>query len=188
MIISLLLSTIQLTRAEGEDGIRHVVVSGENLYRISLRYGVAISSIMRANDLTDPSQIRAGQVLLIPRDDFILIAEHSVSLAPPPASTLENQERIVHVVRPGENLYRISLRYQSNISAILEANGMTNPNVLWVGQRLIIPSSQNGAASDAGQTNASTVSGPGLDAYAYEEDGLYRITYYCINGFMSSGR
>ena len=45
----------------------------------------------------------------------------------------------VHIVQPGENLFRISLRYGVSMSAIAAANGITNYNLIFVGQRLIIP-------------------------------------------------
>ena len=44
----------------------HVVASGENLTKISRRYGVTVDSIVRANNLTSPDQIRSGQKLAIP--------------------------------------------------------------------------------------------------------------------------
>jgi LysM repeat protein len=47
---------------------------------------------------------------------------------------------LTHVVRPGENLYRIALRYGTSVSAIAAANHIANPNLIYVGQRLIIPS------------------------------------------------
>jgi len=46
-------------------GSIHVVQPGENLYRISLRYGVTVQSIMTANGLTS-SAIHQGQQLRIP--------------------------------------------------------------------------------------------------------------------------
>ena len=44
----------------------HKVVWGENLYRISLRYGVDMWTIANANGITNINLIRAGQVLCIP--------------------------------------------------------------------------------------------------------------------------
>lgn len=43
----------------------HVVAKGENLYRISLKYGTSVSAIQSANGLGD-STIFPGQVLQIP--------------------------------------------------------------------------------------------------------------------------
>ena len=44
----------------------HNVVWGENLYRISLKYGVSMYTIAAANYITNLDYIRAGQVLCIP--------------------------------------------------------------------------------------------------------------------------
>ena len=44
----------------------HTVVSGENLYRISLRYGVSMWAIATMNHITNLNYIRVGQVLCIP--------------------------------------------------------------------------------------------------------------------------
>jgi LysM repeat protein len=44
----------------------HTVVLGENLYRISLRYGVSMWTIAEANHILNLHYIRAGQVLCIP--------------------------------------------------------------------------------------------------------------------------
>jgi len=45
---------------------------------------------------------------------------------------------IVHVVQPGETLYRIALRYGTTVEAVKAANGLTS-NTIYVGQRLRIP-------------------------------------------------
>ncbi len=45
----------------------HKVVRGDNLYRISKKYGVSQTALQRANGITDPSKIHIGQVLKIPR-------------------------------------------------------------------------------------------------------------------------
>jgi LysM repeat protein len=44
----------------------HTVALGENLYRISLRYGVSMWAIAEVNHITNLNYIRAGQVLCIP--------------------------------------------------------------------------------------------------------------------------
>ncbi len=44
----------------------HTIALGENLYRISLRYGVSMWAIAEANNITNLNYIRAGQVLCIP--------------------------------------------------------------------------------------------------------------------------
>src|SRR3974390_2023086 len=44
-----------------------------------------------------------------------------------------------HQVMPGENLYRISLAYNVPQSAIMAANGIYNPDLIYAGQSLCIP-------------------------------------------------
>ncbi|HEY8395976.1 MAG TPA: glycosyl hydrolase family 18 protein [Bacilli bacterium] len=45
---------------------------------------------------------------------------------------------LIHVVGPGESLYQISQRYQVPIDRIIEDNGLTNPNLLLIGEALIL--------------------------------------------------
>lgn len=44
----------------------HIVQSGENLFRLSIAYGVTVSDIMAANGIVDSRFITAGQALKIP--------------------------------------------------------------------------------------------------------------------------
>jgi murein DD-endopeptidase MepM/ murein hydrolase activator NlpD len=44
----------------------HVVAPGETVYHIAMEYGVSAGRLMVANGLTDPRELRVGQVLTIP--------------------------------------------------------------------------------------------------------------------------
>ena len=46
-----------------------------------------------------------------------------------------------HQVKLGENLYRISLLYNVSQAALMAANGISNPNLIYAGQSLCIPGS-----------------------------------------------
>jgi LysM repeat protein len=45
---------------------------------------------------------------------------------------------IIYIVKPGDNLFRIALRYRTTIYTIARQNGITNTRVIRVGQRLRI--------------------------------------------------
>ena len=47
-------------------GRTHTVASGDTLGKIARRYGVTTEALMRANNLTNPDYVRAGQTLTIP--------------------------------------------------------------------------------------------------------------------------
>ncbi len=61
---------------------------------------------------------------------------------------------IVHVVQPGENLFRIGLRYGVTAQQIASANGLKNVAQIYAGQRLVIPAA--GAATAPAYSPAST--------------------------------
>ncbi|MBC8171723.1 MAG: LysM peptidoglycan-binding domain-containing protein, partial [Anaerolineae bacterium] len=52
-------------------------------------------------------------------------------------STAQNQ--VTYIVKPGDTLFKIALNYQVTVSAIVAANNIPNPNLIYVGQQLIIP-------------------------------------------------
>ncbi|MEO8609796.1 MAG: LysM peptidoglycan-binding domain-containing protein [Chloroflexota bacterium] len=58
---------------------------------------------------------------------------------PPAGDDCPSGATIVHVVSPGENLFRIGLRYKTGMGAIMQANSLTNPQVIYAGQQLVIP-------------------------------------------------
>jgi uncharacterized membrane protein len=61
---------------------------------------------------------------------------------PPEAPTVTPQRQVTHIVQPGETLSSIARQYGVTSQAIMEANGLDDPNLLEVGQELIIPQSE----------------------------------------------
>ena len=122
MALALILALAAPAFAQG--AIIHVVQRGENLFRIALRYGVTVDALAAANGLNNVSRIYVGQRLVIPTG--------GTTGAPTPSSG-------IHIVKRGENLFRIALRYGVTYQVLAAANGIANPNHVYVGQRLVIP-------------------------------------------------
>lgn len=55
------------------------------------------------------------------------------------ASVSAQAASVIHVVSRGETLQTIAVRYGTTWQAIAAANGLANPNLIFAGQRLIIP-------------------------------------------------
>ena len=130
-LISLLSTTlgIQPVYANANSEARYsqgtyVVQRGDTLLKIAARFGVSVSRLAAANGLRWNSWVYAGQRLVIP----------DRTGGSPPASGGG-----VHIVKRGENLFRISLRYGTTVPALLSANGLSNAHRIYAGQRLIIP-------------------------------------------------
>lgn len=58
----------------------------------------------------------------------------------------------VHLVQPGETLSSIAARHGTTAQAIVQANGLLNPNYIYAGQRLVIPTIAGGGAVSSGGT------------------------------------
>jgi LysM repeat protein len=63
------------------------------------------------------------------------VSQSPIDLSPASA------EPSVYVLKPGDNLTHISVRYGTTIEAILAANGIATPNRIYIGQSLVIPTS-----------------------------------------------
>lgn len=113
----------------------HVVQRGQNVYRIALRYGVTIADIARANGLANSAVVRVGQELVIPGCGNLTPTPGVPGQAPP----LGEGTCGTHLIQPGENLYRIALRYGVTMAALRNANGISNVNVIRAGDTLVIP-------------------------------------------------
>jgi len=109
-------------------GGTYVVRSGDTLNSIAARYGVSPSTLARANGISNPNRIYIGQRLIIPG-----------SAAPAPQaspSTPAASGGGIYIVQSGDTLAKIAARYRTTVSALMALNGIRNPNVIWVGQRL----------------------------------------------------
>ncbi len=73
------------------------------------------------------------------------------SPTPLPAGDVE------YVVRAGDTLLAIAARYGTTTQAILDKNELTNPNTIFVGQKLVIPVGYSPSATPAATTVQHTV-------------------------------
>ncbi len=177
LVISIVVGAVSVCAAQSSDQIVHVVQPGENLYRISLRYGMTVDDIMAANGLSDAHTIYAGQGLVIPTESEAEVLDQSLGTGA--AAT--------YIVQPGDTLTGIALQHGVTIWMIVPVNGLSNPHVVYSGQELMIPPSpaheslQNPPAEDS--SSGSDMPSPSEDdlskaagTYVVQPgDNLYRI-------------
>jgi LysM repeat protein len=107
----------------------HTVTAGETLARIAAQYGINPETLASVNGITNPSLIYVGTTL---RLDGPVTPDVSVS----PLSGA------VHVVAIGESLNSVAARYGISVAQLVTTNGLTDPNLIRVGQELNIPGGQ----------------------------------------------
>jgi lipoprotein-anchoring transpeptidase ErfK/SrfK len=157
----------------------HVVQAGENLFRIGLQYGFTAEELALANGIADPAQIYVGQVLIIPLpigggEEFntassspqpspIIVepvpAEPAVVVAEPApqgpvvtvVDTASSAGETIHIVQANEGLAGIARAYGVSWVDIAQANGISDPNLIYAGQKLVIPNPTLQPPADYGQ-------------------------------------
>jgi LysM repeat protein len=115
----------QPTATPAAETITHAIGSGDTLLGIAQRYGTTVEAIIEANDLADPNLILIGQALIIPV---------ATQTADTPAV-----KTITHTIERGDTMLGIAQRYGTTVDAIVGANDLANPDLIFPGQILIIP-------------------------------------------------
>ena len=100
-----------------------VVEGGDSLSVIAEDYGVTVAELLALNGLTDPDSLFVGQELLVPGG-----IGQVAKLGP-----------TVVTVKSGESLSLIAFRYSVTVADLMAQNGITDPDLVHVGQRLTIP-------------------------------------------------
>lgn len=121
----------------------YTVERGDTLGKIAREHGVSLSDLIEANNISNPNLIRIGQVLVIPGE--------------------EGEPDVVHVVTRGDTLGKIAAQYSTSVSALVDANGISNPNLIRLGQQIVISGSggSSGGSSGGGSGGGSEPSQSG---------------------------
>jgi len=128
-----------MAQDEGSAPIVHTVAPGENLFRIALRYDVTIQSIQQANNIANANLIFVGQQLTIPGTSGGDPGTGDPGTGDPGTGDPGGEVPSVYVVQRGDTLGQIARRFGTTVQAIASANGIANPNLIFVGQQLTIP-------------------------------------------------
>jgi LysM repeat protein len=122
LLATLLALTIASTASAS---VRHTVAPGDTLTYLARVYVVTVGEIADANSIANPNLIFPGQDLLIPGDD-------SPSSAP---GSLDG----TYTVAEGDTLSEIANHFDMATADLQAANGLTDPNYLYIGQILRVP-------------------------------------------------
>ncbi len=115
------------TTEPSTDGPESVTVEkGDSLSKIAKRYGTTVDALVRINELCDANQIFVGQVILLEDPNFDASAEETAT------------STVIVTVEVGDSLTKIAKRHDTSVEAIMELNDIDDPNLLFVGQELVI--------------------------------------------------
>lgn len=134
LALSLLLTTAPTLHAQSTV---HVVQPGDSLSVIAVRYGVTMRELAVANGINNSDDIRIGQQLTIP----------GAGGGESNGWRGESATGTVTVGR-GDSLSLIAALHGMSVQELMDLNGLTDPNHVWVGQQLQV------YGGGAGETSA----------------------------------
>src|SRR5258705_1496859 len=205
VMIAALFSVAISPAAAQDNSNTYVVQPGDNLYRISLKFGLSLDALAQANGIVNPNFVYVGQKLIIPAGGQVAptatspvatvpglpiptgSATTAATVAVTVAATVSAGSTIdagilgtatptsavpstatpvsvpasggpggTYTVQAGDNLYRISLKFNTSMLALMQLNNIVNPNLVYVGQVLTLPGGQQGSGNNPAVTTAAT--------------------------------
>ena len=101
--------------------IVYTVKSGDTLSSIARNYSTTVNSIVSLNpSITNPN-------LIYPGEQFIISIDSNTS-----------SSSVVYTVVRGDTLSEIAARYNTTVSKLVTDNNISNPNLIYPGQRIVI--------------------------------------------------
>lgn len=165
------------TETQNDGDIIYVIKGGDNLRAIGAKHGCTSGDLIRWNNLKS-YKLRPGQKLVIKRSSCSQPAQSRQPSSSRPAADKSvsttygegtDSRFVTYVVKSGDNLHRISLKYKCKVDQIKEWNGMNDIN-LRVGQKLKIYTNVDEAEA---RTESKALSVP-------ETENM--VTYVVANG------
>ncbi|MBE6273823.1 MAG: LysM peptidoglycan-binding domain-containing protein [Bacteroides sp.] len=138
---------IPQTSAENQV-VFHTIQAGETLYKLSVKHGVSVERICRANPGLSVKNFRVGQVIAIPPKSKATSEVTTQTPAPAPqvqttpSEPLKPKCRDMHKIQRKETVYSISRMYGITEEELMAANPEIKNKKLKKGKFLCIPYAQ----------------------------------------------
>ncbi len=100
---------------------------GDTLSTIAARNGTTVDALVQANGLPNSTFIWVGQCLAIPSGNSV-----AAPVAAPPGAG-------AYTISQGDTIQDLAARFGITVDALAIANGLSNVDSIFVGQRLVVP-------------------------------------------------
>ena len=107
-----------MTSTESSGYTLYTVRRGDTLWGISRKFGTSINSIVALNGIKNPNLIYAGEVFKIP--------------------SARSEQAVIYTIKRGGTLWGISRKFGTTVENLVKLNSVKNPNLIYVGEKLII--------------------------------------------------
>ncbi len=118
----------------------HVVQPGDTALALAELYGMTLAELLVLNPGLNPDLLGIGQTLVVPNT-----APHAAAPEPPAGDPLQ-APRTIYVVQPGDTALALAELYGMTLAELRILNPGLNPDLLSIGQALVLPDTAPHAA------------------------------------------
>lgn len=104
--------------------VTYTVKSGDTLSSIAAKYNTTYQTLAKNNNISDPNKIYVGQ---------------KIKISNASKDKTNKQTAKTYTVKSGDTLSSIAKKYNTTYQSLAKHNGITNPNIIHVGQKIKIP-------------------------------------------------
>lgn len=108
-----------------------IIRRGDTLSQLAIEYNTTVRRLVELNNIANPNLIFAGQSLIVPSGETISDSDGS-----------STSGQTIYIVQRGDTLNQIANEFGTTAVAIAKENNIRNINLIFVGQRLIIPTNR----------------------------------------------
>ncbi|MCH8814825.1 MAG: LysM peptidoglycan-binding domain-containing protein [Chloroflexi bacterium] len=174
LLAALIGLTFQFVAVSTAAGKQYIVSAGDSLSLIASIYDVTVGSIVDLNGIGDPNFIFPGQVLEIP-------------------GSAGGGQSTTYEVQAGDTLGGIAETFGVSVAELQSANGISNPDLIFVGQVLSVPSAEQASLQSSSLSLADRPYDPDLEAImdefaAYEglDPGVVKAVAWVESGWQQN--
>ena len=108
-----------------------IIQYGDTLTYLAMEYNTTVQRLVELNNIQNPNLIYAGASLIVPSGETVEDSDKKTTSG-----------QTVYIVQKGDTLDKIATQFGTTAIAIAKENNIKNINLIFVGQRLIIPTNR----------------------------------------------
>ena len=105
-----------------------VVKRGDTLSKIAMQYNTSYQYLAKINNIPNPNLIYIGEVIKVPNYN---------------EQEIHDTSHTMYIVKRGDTLSRIAMQYNTTYQYLAKINNILDPNLIFVGEVLRIPTTNN---------------------------------------------
>lgn len=104
---------------------------GDTLTELAIKYNTTVARLVELNNITNPNLIFSGATLIVPSGETSQDTDGN-----------STSGQTIYIVQRGDTLNKIAQSFGTTARAIAVENNISNINLIYVGQRLVIPTNR----------------------------------------------